>query len=197
MTVSQQWIEQEQAEASRWAQALLGREFVVFDCETTGLEADDEIVQVGLVDQHGRVLMNQLVKPLRRISPEASAVHGLTLARLFGAPSFPDLYHELALLLNGMTVVTYNAEFDARLLEQTCHAHHLPPIQPAGWQCAMMEYARYRGLWNLKRQSFRRIALGDACDYEGIDSSDAHSAVGDSLMTLGLLRRMARVVERV
>lgn len=196
-SVSQQWIDQQRSRAARWAYDLFQSGFLVLDCETTGLDDDDEIIQLGVVDQDGHILIDRLLKPFGPISPRASAVHGLTLAHLFGAPAFRDIYTELALLLPGQPLVAYNADFDARLLDQTCTVHGLPPIPDLHWEDAMRSYARYRGVWNLKQQSFQWVRLTDACAFEGIDSSGAHAAIGDCLLTLDLIRTMAHAIDPV
>lgn len=48
--------------AVRWAIDIVGRDDVVYlDTETTGLGPDAEIVDIAVVDQAGRVLLNSLV----------------------------------------------------------------------------------------------------------------------------------------
>ena len=189
--VTQAWLRQERQQAARWAHVLLRGEFVIFDTETTGIGYDDELVQVGAIDQTGTVLLDTLVKPTRRITPEATAVHSLTADHVASAPAFPDIYPRLASVLKGRQVVAYNADFDSRLLQQACRQYDLPVIATQGWQCAMRRYAQYHGQWNPSRQSFTWLSLAAACAKERIPVTDAHSAVGDCLLTLRLIQRMA------
>jgi DNA polymerase-3 subunit epsilon len=189
--VTQAWLQQERHKAARWAHDLIQGEFVIFDTETTGIGYDDELVQVGAIDQTGTVLIDTLVKPVRRISPKAAAVHGLTAEHLVDAPGFPDVYPRLVSALKGQRVVAYNADFDSRLLEQACEQYNLPVIETQAWQCAMKRYAQYHGQWNGAHNSFTWLSLTAACRKERVSAAGAHSALGDCLLTLRLIQRLA------
>src|SRR3989304_9121030 len=64
--------------AIRWARQTLTRDFVILDCETTGLDYDDEAVSIGIVARDGRVLLNTLLCNEKPSNPLESAVHGVT-----------------------------------------------------------------------------------------------------------------------
>lgn len=189
--VNRAWIAQERDKAVQWARDVLRREFVIFDGETTGLDFDDEFVQVGAIDQNGEVLLDLLVKADKPIAADASAIHGLTAAHVINAPRFPDLYPQIAGVLAGRLVVAYNADFDSRILWQACGRYALPMIDPEDWHCAMKRYAQYHGHWDERRRSFRWVRLSDACAAEHVPALGAHSAVGDCLLTLRLIQKMA------
>jgi len=176
-------------QVAEWAHDLLQQEFVIFDTETTGIGKTDEIVQLGVVDHSGEVLISTLVKPVHPISPEAQAVHGLTAAHLIDAPGFPGVYDQLAAVLSGRCVVVYNADFDRKILEQTCRRYKKPLIEPAEWMCAMKQYAQFRGV--RKGNDFRWFRLTEACAHEAVFVGRAHSAVDDCVLTLHLIQKMA------
>jgi DNA polymerase-3 subunit epsilon len=69
----------------RWAQQMFAENWLILDLETTGL-GNAEIMQIGIVDCAGAVLMNQLIKPRQEPTPGAIAVHGLTMDRVADAP---------------------------------------------------------------------------------------------------------------
>jgi DNA polymerase-3 subunit epsilon len=189
--VSQAWFKKQRQDAAEWAHELLRREFVIFDGETTGMDADDEFVQVGAIDHSGVVLLDTLVKPAKRISPQARAVHGLTAAHVAGAPGFANVHPELEEALSGRLVVAYNADFDSRILWQACDHYGLSQIEPSDWDCAMKWYAQYYGSWSSRYRSFRWKKLVEACVLEGVEVHDAHAAVDDCLLTLRLIQKMA------
>lgn len=186
-------IQQARADAARWATALLETEFVIFDSETTGLGPQDEFVQVGVIDGHGNVLLDTLVKPTRPIDPGAARVHGLSAVHLVRERAFSAVYPELAAVLGGRRVAVYNADFDRRILHQTCALYGLPVPQVQGWECVMRQYAAYRGSWNPMTREFRWTGLGKACAAEAINvhTLNAHAAIDDCLMTLRLIEKMA------
>lgn len=178
-------------DAAQWAADLFWRDAVIFDSETTGLGPDDEFVQLGAIDLRGNVLLDALVRPSRPIPPDATAIHRLTDADVAGAPAFPALYDALRDALGGRTVIVYNADYDRRILWQTCRLYDLPVIEPARWYCAMKAYARYHGAWNSRANDYRWHKLAAACAAEGVPVIGTHSAIADCQLTLALLRKMA------
>jgi DNA polymerase-3 subunit epsilon len=115
----------------------------------------------------------------------------LTAEHLVDAPGFPDVYPRLVSALKGQRVVAYNADFDSRLLEQACEQYNLPVIETQAWQCAMKRYAQYHGQWNGAHNSFTWLSLTAACRKERVSAAGAHSALGDCLLTLRLIQRLA------
>lgn len=179
--------------ALRWAYEVLQLPMVVLDTETTGLGQRDQVVQVAVIDHTGAPLLERLIRPSLPISADASRVHGLTMDRVRDAPTFPEIYPELLAVLEGRAIIAYNADFDRRMLNQTCWAYELQEFPGRRWHCAMLRFAEYYGQWNHARRSFQRQRLGDACAFLGIPHTGAHSALGDARMTLGLVRRMAEL----
>jgi DNA polymerase-3 subunit epsilon len=193
--ISPGWLQQERANAARWARDLLQTEFVILDGETTGLDADDEFVQIGVVSSAGEVLLDTLIKPTKTISPGAARIHGITAAMVADAPDFRAIFSQLREVLERRQIVAYNVDFDARILVQTCYRYRLDEIDTPPWQCAMQQYARYHGHWNPQYRSFKWVRLTDACAIEGIAAGGAHTAAGDCLMTLKLIQTMAGSLE--
>lgn len=176
----------------RWAQELYERRnFYVVDTETTGTSKRDQVVQIGIVDKTGRTVMNRLVRPTVPIQPGAQQVHGISMEMLTDAPTFADLYAELATILAGEAMIAYNATFDWRMLEQSALAFGLPMIRRVDLHCAMKQYATYRGVRHHRYNSYRWHKLTEAAHYEKIVVKDAHDALGDVRMTLQLIARMA------
>ena len=69
----------------------------VFDLETTGLNADDEVVEIGAVDldvHTGEIceVTSQIVRPSKPIPPLACAIHHITDDDVASAPSWPDVW---------------------------------------------------------------------------------------------------------
>ena len=174
-----------------WAgQVVESGEPLILDTETTGLDATDEVVQLAIVDMHGNVLLNTLVRPTRPIAPEARAVHGITDQALADAPPFSVLYHAIAHLLRHRRVLAYNAAFDRRLLTQTCTIYGLPPLEGVAWDCVMERYACFWGEW-ANPGSYKPQSLSTACTQQGINVHGHHEAVQDCLLTLALIKAMA------
>ena len=178
-------------QAAQWAQQLLNHRFYVIDTETTGLGPHDEIIQIAIINEQGRTMMDQLVKPLAPITPGAARVHGISEDHLADAPAFRRLYIPLSKLLAGATVVAYNMDFDWRMLQQTVARSGLRDIRIGKRDCAMKQYAKFKGKRHDGGRAYTWHKLSQAMLQEGLSVSRAHSALGDAQMTLSLIRTMA------
>ncbi|RMG82849.1 MAG: 3'-5' exonuclease [Chloroflexi bacterium] len=180
-------------QAIQWAQSLLFEDppAVVVDFETTGVDEQAEIVQAAVINAKGAVVLNTLVKPSQPIPPEAARVHGISDDAVANAPTFVQAYVQLSQALAGTVAVAYNADFDRRILQQTCARYGLPLIKPRRWECAMLNYAAYHGELS-HRGGFRWHKLTEAAFQQGIPIENAHDALGDIRMTLALIQKMAR-----
>jgi DNA polymerase-3 subunit epsilon len=171
-----------------WARELLERDlnsWAILDTETTGLGDHAEVVQIGVIDDAGNVLLdNVLVKPVRPIPPDATAIHHITNEMVANAPAFPDALPLLRSALEGKLLVIYNAQYDLRLLAQSARARNIDlQLGIQGFTCAMLEYADWVGDWNDYHGNFR---------WQKLEGGD-HSALGDCRATLDVIKRMAAV----
>lgn len=184
----------DKAAVVKWAQGLFNlKNFYVLDTETTGTGSRDQICQIGIIDKHGKVALDTLIKPTVKISSGASAVSGITNDMVKDAPTFMDIYTEISSLLAGSTVIAYNMDFDWKMLEQSVGIFKMPMFRVQTKDCAMKQYAKYRGVWNAKYRSYRWHSLTEAVAYEKLVLANAHTAVGDVVMTLELIKKMAEL----
>lgn len=169
---------------------LLRDDWVVLDLETTGYTDSSEIIEIAIVAADGTALMNERVLPKGRMPRSAVAVHGITRKMLEGCPRWPDIEAAVREHLSGRPVVTYNTEFEERLLRQTSTKWSLPPFTING-RCAMLAYAAHRGIRDDRRSGFKWHKLTDACEYEGIAIAERHQALADAHLTRELVLKMA------
>jgi DNA polymerase-3 subunit epsilon len=162
---------------------LFEDDFVVLDTETTGLGADAEVVDIGVVDRHSQILLESLVRPRSgRVPPGAARIHGLTMRHLQAAPTWPEVLPSLIRALAGRRVLAWNAPFDRRMIEQSSRAWDLKPL-PIPFECAMHRYALARGVRS------GRYGLERAAVREGVLANrQEHRSVGDARLTLSVLR---------
>lgn len=166
--------------------------FVVLDTETTGLY-QGEIVQIAIVDASGKTLLDTLVRPINPIPSDATAIHGITDQMVQSAPTWGDIWLDVSMTLAGRNVVVYNAVYDRKMMHQAAEAAGLPKFEwkeHARWWCAMEAFAVVYGDWNDYRQSYRWQKLTTAARYYNLPVTNAHSALGDCLMTLGVCKGM-------
>jgi DNA polymerase III subunit epsilon len=164
--------------------------FVVLDTETTGLFAP-EVVSIAVVNDAGRPLLHEWVRPAKPIEPEAERLTGLSLAMLDDKPSFPAVAAAVADALRGRRVVIYNAAYDVAVLENTHRRYGLPMPAFEPW-CAMEWFARLNGQWDPKRGAFVWQSLHKAASYFGVREEAAHDALADCMTTWCVLREAMR-----
>ncbi len=181
------WLAEQRQEATDWARKLLSQPetWLILDTETTGLGEDAEIVQIAILNPATGDSFQTLVKPQNPIPLAATAIHGIKDEMVQNAPDFPTVYPHLVELLTGKTIVIYNASFDTTVLDQTAilYGINIPIIPSKKIACAMEQYSQYIGEWSHYWKSFKwqRLPAGD------------HTALGDCLATLQIIKRMAQI----
>ena len=91
---------------------------IFLDLETTGLDpVRDEILEIGILDDDGEILLDSLVRPDRHQAwPAAQRINGIDPVAVAAAPSFAALRPRLIEAVAGTRVVIYNASFDSGFL---------------------------------------------------------------------------------
>ena len=174
-------------ESIKWARDLLScpNDWVIMDAETTGKnkKKTDEIVQIGILAPDGSVLLDSLVRPVRRkrMPRDAFAKHGITMKMLADAPTYSELAETVVGILDAKErVIAYNAEYDEQMLRQTAE-WNAEPVPLCWWDCAMCKYAQFVGEWAEWKNDYKWQKL----------PSVEHNAIGDCRATLKLIRMMA------
>ncbi len=183
-------------QASEWARNILSQDPLILDSETTGLDGRAEICQIAIIDSSGQILLDTLVKPTVRIQREAQAIHGITETMLVNAPSWKYVAYQVGDILSKRPLIIYNADFDTRLMRQSSAAvedDHRWSLIADSFECAMLAYAKFYGAWNDYRDDWAWQKLDVAMAQQGLDvpAAPAHSALGDCLRTLALVKCMA------
>lgn len=148
---------------------------VYLDTETTGLNpALEEVLEIGILDDTGAVLLDTLVRPVRRLEwPEAQRIHGITPAAVAEAPTLAELRPRIVAAVTGTRVVIYNAPFDSGFL-----AGELAAASEV--VCAMRLFAEAFGEWDDRRGSWHWQKLHVAAAHVGFSwPGSAHRAIHD------------------
>lgn len=168
-------------------------DFVILDTETTGLKSG-EICEISIIDADGNTLFNQLVKTKDPIPTSASTIHGITDDMVKDCPTWLDVQPGVRRILAGQNVVIYNATYDRKNMHQSDDVWSIPYVDykaEATYWDAMEFYAEYYGDWNDWHKSYTWQKLSNAASQQGIEVKYAHRALGDCLMTLGVIKAMA------
>lgn len=153
-------------------------QYLILDTETTGLGDADQIVEIAIIDLDGKELLNTRIYTEVPISPEASYINGIKNSDLEGMPTIKELTPEIQELFKNKTILIYNKVFDVRMLYQSGFEGEFNSC------CMMNLYMDYIN-------SDRWVGLQRAMEYEGIDIIQDHSAFGDCICVLELIKKIA------
>lgn len=99
-------------------------EYVVYDCETTGLDPKvDDIISIGAVKIKGnKILTNEaihiFVKQDKQISHESIAIHQIRHCDLDGAVDIETAIEKFLYYIGNRTLVGYYLEFDVAMINK-------------------------------------------------------------------------------
>lgn len=175
----------------KFQRALADGNFLILDTETTGLR-NAEICQIAIINQNGQTLIDTLVKPMASITPAAVAIHRITDDHVAYAPTWNEVQRQVADIVRDQQLVIYNAEFDAEIMTSAArHAGVTPSWNTAkGVWCAMRAFAHVYGDYDIHRRDYRWQRLTVAATSAGLQVQNAHSALGDCRMTLGVIKHI-------
>ena len=139
------------------------------DTETTGLSParGDAIVELAIVDEQGKALINTLVNPCREIPWYASKVHGITDSMVIAAPTLDQLMPKIRKLIKKQEIVIYNATFDAPFFPGELG-------EAASIQCAMRRFTQHTG-----GRTWRKLDFAAECAGH-VWTGCAHRALADA-----------------
>lgn len=168
---------------------------LIFDTETTGFARWDEIVEIAIVNARGDVLLDTLVKAKSKITPGATAIHGLTQDRLesVNAPAWNLVWPEVqSILARASALLAWGIQFDLRLLSQTNTAWGVSfdgGFRMPAMGCLMQAHPLDTG-------TGRTMSLRAAYEQlRGKPFDGAHTALTDALATVEVFRSMSGVIE--
>lgn len=159
-------------------------DFLALDFETATTAADSPC-ELGIAISRGgvvREVRNWLIKPPQWpwFSPYNVAVHGIRPEDVEHAPRWTEIWEEVALLLDGATVVAHNAAFDMGVLRATLASHGLP--HPSFHYFCSVSMARK--VW----PGHGSYGLSAMCAHHGIPLKH-HRAGNDAAATAELVQR--------
>jgi len=157
---------------------LMNHDVVVFDIETTGLEASRcEIIEIGAVKIHkGKITetFETLIKPKGEIPEEIINLTGITPEMVVNSPSIKQVMPDFYKFCYGCTIMAYNIDFDYKFI--SLYGRKFGYIFD-NHQIDVLYLARafIPGLKNFK--------LSTVCKKLDISLENAHRAVHDAMAT--------------
>jgi DNA polymerase-3 subunit epsilon len=164
-------------------------ELLFLDTETTGLAADDEIVEIAIVSYDGQVAYHSLVKSYKSIPLDASRIHGIHDDEVKDSPRIIHIWPQVAPMLDSKTVAIYNDDFDLRMLKLS--------LRQPGWRPnfktidIMSIFSEFIGEYDLRHYSYRFFKLEEARKYFNIPIQNSHRATEDTMLARAVLFQIA------
>ncbi len=172
-------------------QSLNRRCWAVLDFETAS-EDHPMVVEVGLVDANGNVLLETLVQPTISVTPFIFGIHGIPDAALVGAPTWPEVQRSMARVLTEAgvdLVLAYNASFERMCLDYNAAAWGIEALD-VDLECLQELACGVIG----HKPGTEWLSLRTACEQLGIERTYAHRAVADCLVSAHLPKALFRIL---
>ena len=152
--------------------------FVCLDTETTGLSfpRGGRICEVALLASQAGKRINSystLINPEMYITPEITAIHGITNEMVALAPHFKDIALTLAEHLENSVLICHNVDFDVPFLKYEFENAGLK--MPEVTTLDTLKFARTHGCFSRNRLGIIAQELGFSC-------KGWHRAMADTVM---------------
>lgn len=161
-------------------------DIVYLDFETTGLSSEhDEIIQVSIIDQDGRVLLYKLCKPLvNKTWDEAMAINGITPSDVETADPFESYIDDISsILIRSKTIVCYNCPFELGFLNKYGVIYSEDNSTHKFEDCMIM-FAEIYGEWNDYFEDYKWQKLTTAARYYRYSfEGQEHNSLADVFAT--------------
>lgn len=170
--------------------------YIVLDTETTGLNAaEDELLQVSIIDEEGNVLFDSYIRPTQHTEwAEAEHINHITPEMVADAPIIAEVMPEITDILKRYDkIVGYNVRFDADFLKNNGAEF----ADNTNFVDSMKIFSLYFSADN------KKCKLTEAADYFCYDWSEhkeAHNSLGDCFATLYVYKKLTTdtmTIERV
>ena len=161
-------------------------DYLIIDTETTGLQEDDEVVELAILDFYGNELYHSLYEPHKEVFWAAAKKTGLTKRKLLGYPKFVDEWNKVVEIVSGKNLIAHNAEFDCRLIMQTLDRYGLNKFEGKAIFSGCIDSMELAKKY-VRSSSY---SLENLCKKFGIIDEQKHRATYDCLMLLKFLRAL-------
>ena len=175
-------IRREEGNAHRNAHYNMDRAKVLFfDLELTGFYDHDEILSITVVNGFGDMIMDTLVKPVRKTKwKQTEKIHGITPEMVADAPTLAELTPEIKEIFeNADHIIAYGVSTDYSHIKRIYETEEEQEALHEKIRCCANEFVRYT---HEIRPDVVHASLTDAMacfeiEWEGV----AHSSIADTL----------------
>ncbi len=165
--------------------SLLDSPLVIFDFETTGLDAmRDRIIEIGAIKYHkGQKIaeLGTLIKPEIPLPETASKITGITSEMLEGQPAIEEILPSFLQFIEHSVLIAHNAEFDMAFLKNACQRMGYQ----IEWPCFCTLKLARQLLPDLESKNLDTLAK-----HFDLTFAARHRSIGDCEVTGAVLQRL-------
>lgn len=166
-------------------------DFVILDTETTGLDPDDEIVELSVVSSSGEELYHSYFYPSKEVTKGAMMVNHLSKRKLQGNPLFYTEWEKIKAAIGTKKIMGHNIEFDKRLIEQTLLSQNHIADEIEDLFKNMIDTRDIAIEW-IDSKSY---SLNKLTTLIGITREEQHNSTDDCIMTLEFVERLEDIIK--
>ncbi len=179
------FVNNEEPLIDRGADRLIEDDIIIFDTETTGLNAADcRLTEIGAVRLRNMEIVDEFqtfVDPEQPISEKITELTGITDEMVKGAPKEEEAVGKFIEFCGGACLAAHNAKFDMSFINAVCKRHRLG-FRP--------DYFDTVALCRAVAPAAKNHKLDTMADYFGLGDFNHHRAVDDAKMLAMIYRKL-------
>ncbi|HZG81342.1 MAG TPA: exonuclease domain-containing protein, partial [Brevibacillus sp.] len=163
-------------------------EYVVFDTETTGLNAAEHtIIEIAAVKMKGSEIVDQwteLIDPKLEIGPKTTEITGITNEMLRGKETLDVVLRKFKDFTGDAILVAHNAEFDKAFINACAKRIGMEPWNNPFLDTLPLARMMYKGMRNYR--------LGTLAKKFNVELVNAHRALDDTIALAHVFQQMLK-----
>ena len=148
-------------------------DYVVFDLETTGLEAkDSKIIEIGALKYKNNVLVEEfsfLINPECDIPEVITNITGINNSIVKNKPTIKEVMPKFIDFIEDLTLVAHNASFDLSFIEENFKQLNLPMITNKNIDTLELSKEYIPKAYNHKLETLKKYFKLDYSSHRSID----------------------------
>lgn len=166
-------------------------EYVVFDTETTGLNAAEHtIIEIAAVKMKGSEIVaewTELIDPQLEIGPKTTEITGITNEMLRGKDTLDVVLRQFKEFTGNAILVAHNAEFDKAFINACAKRIGMEPWNNAFLDTLPLARMMYKGMRNYR--------LGSLAKKFNVELINAHRALDDTVALAHVFQQMLKDIK--
>lgn len=168
---------------------LLQKEtFVCLDCETTGLDVEnDRIIEVGVVRftfEQELERLESLVDPRCPIPESSIEIHHITPEMVAGKPTIEEILPQVVQFVGRSMIVGHGISFDVQMLVNAAKRSNIPCGLESNTRIDTLRLARLYG-------DSPTNSLATLRQHFNVQEENAHRAMGDAVVNMEVFKKLS------